>query len=211
MIAAAVGPAWSGEYAYVDLRQASLPQHAAALLISGSSANVHTRQPWMLRSEAALRRLVGAGTAVFGICFGHQLLAQALGGEVRSSDMGREISTVEVTPSATDPLLGEGASFAANACHFDTVARLPSGTAVLAHNPHEPHQMLRFAQHCYGVQFHPEFDAEVMRAYVLARADAMRAEGLDPQAALAAARDTPQAREVLRRFVAKHARRGGVG
>lgn len=204
MIAAAVGPAWSGDYLFVDVREAPLPSEGAALLISGSSANVFTREPWMLRSEAELRELVAGGMPVFGICFGHQLLAQALGGEVSSSANGREISTVEITPSAADPLLTGFAPFAANVCHFDTVVRLPPGTEVLGSNPHEPHQMLRFGERCYGVQFHPEFDGEIMRAYVTARAQAMRDEGLDPKAALAAARDTPEARDVLRRFVVRH-------
>ncbi len=207
MIAAAIGPAWAGDYVFVDLRDDSLPTDGAALVISGSSAHVHSREPWMVRSEASLRELAAAGLPMFGICFGHQLMAQALGGEVTRHPGGREISTVEVAtaPSAqqpADPLLaGIADRFVANACHSDTVGKLPSGATVLGGNEHEVHQILRFGERCYGVQFHPEFDGEVMRAYVSARADAMREEGLDPAEALARARDTDEARELMRSFV----------
>ncbi len=204
IIAEAVGGAHDGPYVAVDARTGPLPPLSAddVVIISGSSANVHQREPWMTTTEAWLREAVGRGTAALGLCFGHQLLAQALGGEVMPNPRGREIGTVTIERVADDPLFeGLEPRFAANACHVDTVSRLPSGAVVLARSERDPHQTLKFTPRCYGVQFHPEFDGEVIRGFIEARSDAMRSEGLDPDAAHAAAEDTPAARRLIENFL----------
>jgi GMP synthase-like glutamine amidotransferase len=72
----------------------------------------------MLSAEAELRRVVARSAPVLGVCFGHQLLAQALGGEVQPNERGREMSTVAIERLADDPLFaGLGQRFNANACH----------------------------------------------------------------------------------------------
>lgn len=204
MMRAAIGEAWTGEYATVDARTESLGADldGAAVVITGSSSNVHTREDWMLRAEARLRELEAAHAPVLGICFGHQLMAQAYGGEVRPNPKGREISTVEVEALADDPLLADvGRIFTANACHSDTVATLPLHTEVLARSAVDDHQILRFGRRSWGVQFHPEFDGEVIRHYLDARAEAVVSEGLDLAALKRRATDTPDARVVFRNFV----------
>ena len=62
------------------------------------------RAPWMLRAEALVRGIERARVPLLGICFGHQMIAQALGGEVRKNPRGREIGTVRVTRRLDDPL-----------------------------------------------------------------------------------------------------------
>jgi GMP synthase (glutamine-hydrolysing) len=158
----------------------------------------------MLRTEACLRDWVARDVPILGLCFGHQILAQALGGEVQPNPRGREMSTVTVERTGDDPIFeGVAHRFAANACHVDTVARLPTGARVLARSELDPHQCLRFAPRCYGVQFHPEFDGEVMRGYVSARADILATEGKDPAALGARAIDTPESAKVLANFLAQ--------
>src|SRR4029079_6289460 len=95
LIVGAIGDAFQGEYAVVDIRTEAPPDPRADALfvITGSAANVPHREPWMLRAEAWLREVVAARTPTFGICFGHQLLAQALGGEVQKNPRGREMGT----------------------------------------------------------------------------------------------------------------------
>lgn len=204
IIADAIGDGWGGAYAIVDARVGTLPPLAAddAVIISGSSANVHHRAPWMATTEGWLADAVHRGTAVLGLCFGHQLLAQALGGEVAPNPRGREIGTVAVERIADDPIFeGIERSFSANACHVDTVSRLPEGAVVLARSAGDPHQGLRFSPRTVGVQFHPEFDGDVIRRFIDARSEAMIAEGLDPHRARAAATDTPAARRVMLNFM----------
>ena len=204
IITAAVGQAWAGAYEVVDARGEALPalDPADAVIISGSAANSHHHEPWMTRSEAWLADAIHRGTAVLGLCFGHQLLAQALGGEVAPNPRGREVGTVTVERLDDDPVFdGVDSTFAANTCHLDTVVRLPEGAAVLARSSGDDYQCIRFGPRCYGVQFHPEFDGELIRMFIEARSEAMRAEGLDPVATRSTATDTPLAQRVLHNFV----------
>lgn len=182
----------------------------SGVVITGSAASVTERAPWMLRTEAWLRDITRAPLPVLGICFGHQLLGQALGGRVAKNPRGREIGTVAIDLVADDPLLDRSERpHAANASHVDTVVELPPGAQVIAQSALDPHAGLRFGQQVWGVQFHPEFDAEVMRAYIAARRDAILDEGLDADALEVDADDANFGRAVLKRFVAEVRRAAG--
>jgi GMP synthase (glutamine-hydrolysing) len=189
----------------LDARDGFDPEFAPladAIVITGSAAHVHHRESWVLALEPWLAREVARGRPVLGLCFGHQLLASALGGEVTTNPLGREMGTVELERLTEDPVLeGVPTRFAANTCHLDTVRRLPVGARVLARSSLDAHQCVRFADRCYGVQFHPEFDGDVMRGYVDARRDALRDEGRDVERMHAEASDTPHARRVLENFI----------
>jgi GMP synthase (glutamine-hydrolysing) len=204
LIADAIGPGFVGEYAIVDVRTEAPPRTDAAdaVVITGSSANVPTRDAWIVRTEAWLREVVAAGTPVFGICFGHQLLAQALGGEVQKNPRGREIGTIAID-RAVDESIFEGLAprFPANVSHIDTVTRLPPGAVGLARSSIEDYHAIRFTETCYGVQFHPEFDAEVMRGYVETRREILASEGFDVAAMLAAIGEGDPGRRTLQNFV----------
>ncbi len=202
----AIAAAWPYRIDAVDARQDDSLEAASAdadaIVITGSAANVHHGEPWMLRAQEFLRAEHARGTPILGLCFGHQLLAQALGGEVTPNPRGRELSTVTIERLEADPLFdGIEPRFSANACHLDTVARLPDAARVLARSPLDDHQVLRFSERCYGVQFHPEFDGAVMRGYVEARSEQARAEGLDPDHLARVASDTPAGPRILANFI----------
>jgi GMP synthase (glutamine-hydrolysing) len=204
LIVEAIGPAWGGGYEVVDVRTDAVPPptSAAAFVITGSASSVPDREPWVLRTEAWLRDVVGSGAPTFGICFGHQILAQALGGEVRRNPRGREMGTRRIAKIAPDPILeGVPDAFEANVTHVDTVIRLPPGAEVLARSDLEDHHAVRFAKACYGVQFHPEIDGFVMRAYVHARREVLDAEGFAVDRMLAEIGEGEPARQTLRNFV----------
>jgi GMP synthase (glutamine-hydrolysing) len=162
----------------------------------------------MLRTEEYVRGVVASGIPLLGICFGHQLMAQALGGLVARNPRGRELGTVmlEKLPDADEDALFSGLprSFAVNTSHVDTVVRPPDSARVLARTDRE--RVAAFGlggdgQLAWGVQFHPEFDGEVVRGYVRARSPTMAKEGLDPERALESAADAPHGREILRKFL----------
>ncbi len=204
LIREAIGPAGEGAYQVVDVRTEEPPPAAAAaaFVITGSAANVPHREPWMLRTEAWLRDVVAHGTPTFGICFGHQILAQALGGEVLLNPRGREIGTIAIERTAPSPLFdGLPERFEAHVTHVDTVARLPPGAEPLARSGLEDYQAIRFSEACFGVQFHPEMDADVMRAYVETRREVLHAEGFQVDEMLAGIREVDAARRTLRNFV----------
>jgi GMP synthase (glutamine-hydrolysing) len=204
IIQQAIGDEWRGEYGDFDARLGVYPdpREAAAFIITGSAANVPTREPWMLQTEAWLREVVSLGTPTFGICFGHQILAQALGGEVTRNPSGREIGTIRVERWADDPLFdGVPESFQANATHIDTVAKLPEKAEPMARSALDNHQVIRFSSACYGVQFHPELDREIMLGYIDARREVLAGEGFDVEALVASVIEADMCRRVLHNFV----------
>ncbi len=204
MIRTAAAEAHRGPSIDIDARleAPSLPAEPSFVVITGSSAHVQDRDPWVLRIEQWLVEIVKAGVPVFGICFGHQLLAQALGGEVGLNPRGREIGTIDIEITDDDPLLeGIALRFGANATHVDTVAKLPPNARALARSSLDDHQVIRFATGCYGVQFHPEIDREIMHGYFDARRALLEGEGLDVDAKKAAVSDAPGAIATLQRFI----------
>ena len=198
---------WNGEWAEHDVCDLDAPlpspSDARGFIITGSSSSVTERAPWMLRAEELVRRIVAAKVPLLGICFGHQLVAEALGGKVAKNPHGREIGTVEVrVKDESDPILrGLPSRFHANYSHVDAVVTLPPGARVLGATDRDPHAMYAVGETTRGVQFHPEFDGDVMRGYVEARAHLIAAEGLDPDAIHAGAVDAPHGAETLRNFI----------
>jgi GMP synthase (glutamine-hydrolysing) len=180
------------------------PGSVAGVVVTGSPAMVSHREPWSVRTAAWLARAVAEATPVFGICYGHQLLADALGGRAGANPRGREIGTVEVEflpEAAHDPLFAATPRrIRAHTTHLETVLELPAGARVLARNDADPHHAVAFAPRAWGVQFHPEFDADVMRTYLTERGDLLRSEGRDPDALLAETEECPESAALLRRF-----------
>jgi GMP synthase (glutamine-hydrolysing) len=201
------------EAVVVDVERGSpLPSREgfAGVVVTGSGAMVTDRADWSEASAAWLRDAAHAGMPLLGICYGHQLIAHALGGEVGWHPQGREMGTVEIelhAPAADDALFGTlPPRFAAQATHLQSVLRAPEGATVLARSAHDACHAFRWRAHVWGVQFHPEFSTTHMRGYVHARREALRGEGRCPDATVRGVSATPHARRVLRRFV-RHARR----
>ena len=181
----------------------------AGVIITGSGAMVTERRDWSERSAQWLRGAVQAGTPVFGICYGHQLLAHALGGEVGDNPTGREMGTIDLQlhpQAADDPLFaGLPSRFPAQATHLQSVLRAPVGATLMAQSAHDACHAFRWGASAWGVQFHPEFSTTHMRGYVRARHDALAREGRCAKQLAAGIGATPHARRILRRFV-RHAR-----
>lgn len=187
----------------------------AGVIVTGSAAMVTERHDWSERSAQWLRDAVHAGMPVFGICYGHQLLAHALGGEVGDNPAGREMGTVEIAldASATDDPLFAGlpARLRAQTTHLQTVLRPPPQATVLATSEQDPCHAFRWGGHAWGVQFHPEFSTGVMRGYIQARCDALAKEGTCHRGLMDAVKPAPRARQVLRRFIHLAHRRARSG
>lgn len=174
------------------------------VVVTGSGAMVTERLDWSERTADWLREAIEHGVPTLGVCYGHQLIAHALGGRVDWNPKGREIGTVEIvatTAAQTDALLGAAPPrFLAQATHLQSVIELPPGATLLASSSREAHQAVRFGERAWGLQFHPEFGAATIRAYIDSRAAAIDAEGLDAQALRASVTPAPDARHLLRRF-----------
>ena len=205
MIREAVGDAWQGPWVELDARGELPPsERFAGMIISGSAANVPTREPWILAVEAYLARTVATGLPIFGICFGHQLLGQALGGLVTRNPRGLEAGTVPLDVVAEDRLFAEaGARFPVNMTHMDSVVTLPPGARLLARTELEPNAAVYFGERAWGVQFHPEMDGEILNHYLAARSVAPAPGARAVPGVEAAASDTPVSQSILRGFVSR--------
>ncbi|SEF32097.1 glutamine amidotransferase [Variovorax sp. NFACC27] len=191
------------------------PALVSGVVVTGSHAMVSHREPWSEATAAWLAQVVALDTPVLGICYGHQLLAHALGGEAGDHPLGAEVGTVTVSldeaAAAADPLLnGLPARFPAHAVHWQSALRLPEGAVRLAGNEHEPIHAFRVGGHAWGVQFHPEFDADAMRGYIEMLAGELASKGADPVAMRERVVDTDAAASLLGRFARIVETRHGV-
>ena len=180
------------------------PSEVSAVVVTGSAAMVTDRAPWSERAAEWLRGAVSARTPMLAICYGHQLLAHAFDGTVEHNPRGRQIGTIDVTltPEAQDDPLFSGLDPVLHVpvSHLQSVTKLPPQARLLATSAGDPHHAFAIGDSAWGVQFHPEFDADIVRGYIAERRARIAAEGLDPDALSAAAADSLHGTLLLRRF-----------
>lgn len=187
-------------------RQQELPvaKELAGIVITGSAAMVSEKEDWSESTAVWLAQAVQKEIPILGVCYGHQLLAQALGGHVGPNPKGRQIGTVKAQLNDyanIDPLLGHlPRTFSAQSSHSEVVLELPPGAVSLATSPLTDNFAIRFTENVWGVQFHPEFSSSVMAEYIRYRSDALLEEGLSPNELLEITSDTEEAKSVLMKF-----------
>ena len=146
------------------------PSSVEALVITGSPVSVYERRAWSVACSQWLARVWSHKVPTLGICYGHQLLADALGGDVIASPNGREMGAVNVQQTQSDPLFeGLEKDFKVWQTHIDEVSRLPDQAELIAANSHCPIQAMSIGDHCRTVQWHPEMNREIMNHYVIER------------------------------------------
>jgi GMP synthase (glutamine-hydrolysing) len=179
-----------------------VPKEIAGAVITGSGAMVTDRAAWSENTAAWLRNAMDAELPLFGVCYGHQLLAHALGGTVGWLPSGREIGTQPIRRNGHEDALLDGmpANFPAHTTHRQSVLEAPRNARVLARSAADPHQILRYGSNAISTQFHPEFSTRFMRAYLRSREPALIEEGFDVASLHREVRTTPDARGLLRRF-----------
>jgi GMP synthase (glutamine-hydrolysing) len=184
----------------------SLPQAAffGGIIITGSHDMVTEKHPWSEKTADWVKQAVDAEVPLLGVCYGHQLLAHAMGGVVGDNPNGKAFGTVTIrlNQQGCQDRLFEGVpgTFAAHVCHSQCVLQLPDGATLLASSDTDPHHAFVIGRRAWGVQFHPEFGGQMLRRYIQRFADDLKAQGLDVERLLADIRETPQSEALLRRF-----------
>lgn len=192
----------------VDVSQGeSLPDYdeISGIAITGSHAMVTDHPDWNDQAAEWLGGAVSQHIPTLGICYGHQLLAYALGGNVANNPNGIEFGTAEVilTGAAKDDLLFSflPAKVYFQVSHTQSVIQLPPGSKLLASTSLDPNHAFVVGDHTWGVQFHPEFDADIVRRYIGILYDYLQSKGLNPDDLIKQCFDTRFGERFLKRFV----------
>ena len=170
------------DYRVYDVVQGEFPNASEVdgVLISGSRCGVYEDHEWIARLLEGIRTLYDARIPIVGICFGHQALAQALGGEVKKSEKGYGLGwqswRIVKRTEWMSPPLDELRLY----CIFqDQVMRLPPDAERVATNDFCPNGMFTIPGRAVGMQPHPEFHRDLMRDLVDFKRDAFTDEVIE--------------------------------
>jgi len=138
-----------------------------AYLLTGSSKGVYDGEDWIPRLAVFVQEAYANQQKLVGICFGHQMLANSLGGKAVKSDRGwgfgrREVQIIQTRPWMTPPLAKAPLYFA----HQDQVVELPQNAERLGQDPFCPNDIFVIGNQVLGIQGHPEFTTQFMEALV---------------------------------------------
>jgi len=177
----------------VDEDYPERPSQADGWLITGSKHGAYEDHPWIPPLERFIRKIYADGRPLVGVCFGHQIIAQALGGKVVKFPGGWAIGRTVYD--------FEGEQIALNAWHQDQVVTLPEGAQVVGSNAFCANAALLYGNRVYTVQPHPEFGS-----YIIGKLIEHRGPGVVPDAQLAQAQtrlDAPVDNDVIGRRIAE--------
>ncbi len=176
-------------------------EECAGVVLTGSHSMVTDEEPWSLKIEKWIPSLIENSIPLLGICYGHQLLAKSMQGFSTYHKKGMEIGTVNIslTKEAKDDELFKDLpeSFKAHTIHSQTVEELPKDTIRLAFNTHDKNHGFRIGKNAWGVQFHPEYDKNIMKSYIK---EVSKAKELPLEELLNNVEETKEANFVLKRF-----------
>lgn len=180
MFADLLGPEFDLES--FDVERGELPQSSAhqAYLITGSPVGVYDPLPWIEPLELFIRSASLA--KMVGVCFGHQIMAESLGGHVEKSARGWGAGLHRYSILHSEPWIDTTAQIAIPASHQDQVVVQPPNTKLVAASEFTPFAALAWSDRpAISFQFHPEFSPAFAKALIEKRHDVVP----DPEAAIA--------------------------
>lgn len=167
-----------------------LDGHCAMVVLGGSmDAYADAQYGWLTPTKELVRVAATDGTPTLGICLGHQLVAVALGGRAEKNPLGQQMGVLPIgwLPEAdVDDLFGEMTDIqVAVQWNCDIVVELPDAAVVLARTAQDEIQVARFGAAMWGVQMHPEVDAQTVARWADDDRDDCLEQGIDVDAYLA--------------------------
>lgn len=135
---------------------------------TGSRRSVYEDEPWIGDLAELVRDIARAETPYVGVCFGHQMIAQALGGKVERAEAGWGVGAKDVEVPDPPGWLGRGRYRILNS-HADQIVDPPPGAMVLGGNDHCSNSLMQVGASMVGIQGHPEFTPELCEALIRSR------------------------------------------
>ena len=184
----------------------SLPKirDCAGVILTGSHSMITEDSAFADNVEIWLRKLAKYDVPILGICFGHQLIAKAFGGDVHFRPQGIEVGTVEIIfekEADSDPLFaGMPERIYVHEAHSQSITILPEGAVRLARNKNDNNQAFRLGKCIWGVQFHPEYKTYITKVYIKKIIADLKSEGRNVDNLLKNVRETPEAFDILGKF-----------
>lgn len=168
-------------------------------LITGSRHSVYDDLPWIAPLTAFVQDVVRERRKLVGVCFGHQLVADALGGRTAPADRGWTVGVQDAAVAAPFPWADPATrSMRLIHSHKDQVVTLPPGAELVGGNDACPNGLYRIGQHVMTCQGHPEFSADYARALYERRRDVLGQPTFD---AAMASLDQPDDSPTLARWI----------
>ncbi len=146
-------------------------------LITGSRFSAYGKQPWIPALKSFIRNIVDAGLPLVGICFGHQIIAEALGGRVEKSDKGWGLGLDTYTLASGSPIDGKK-QLTLNIFHQDQIVKLPPGAEIYASSDFCEYAGMVIGDQVLTIQAHPEFQADFNRQLLEVRKTSVIPEAL---------------------------------
>ena len=147
-------------------------------LSTGSPDSVYNSAPWIKTFKNFTQELYLNGHKHVGICFGHQMIAEALGGKVEKSarNWGIGIKSIRLYSHTLWMEAKKQGPYSLIVSHEDQVVKLPANAKVIAGNDHCPVGMFTISDRALGIQQHPEFSKEYLIASINSRRDIIEPE-----------------------------------
>ncbi|MBO6836311.1 MAG: type 1 glutamine amidotransferase [Alphaproteobacteria bacterium] len=185
-------------YAVIDGEFPESSVDCDAWLITGSAFGVYDPDPWIATLKDFARGVADAGRPMVGICFGHQLISEVMGGRAIKSDKGWGVGSHRYAlKKRPEWLTDEGvAEFDTYVSHQDQVTEPPPGAEVLAGSDFCPNAMLAIGDRILTLQSHPEMPSAYVEDLYTVRRERIGAERID--AAMQTIVDTPRATDADR-------------
>lgn len=163
----AVRPDWTFDIHRVAFGEFPDTIQADAGLITGSIASVHDDALWIRRLEDIVRDFHAERRPLFGACFGHQVIATALGGTVSDNPDGWSFGLVEQMRADSPAWMDPARTLTyLHSAHSQQVTHLPEEAIVLSTSPSTPVAAMALGDHIASTQYHPEMSREFMHGLV---------------------------------------------